>query len=225
MDIGRCGGPADPPGSRALRRGAVGRHHPCHPDDGRGDGHVIPVAGPPRGGELVEPGPAADGGPLPAQGGLRHLGLLGAGAGGAARHAAVRADPGRQRVQLVLRRDGRRQLADRSRRRAQGSAGQRVRGGRRVVPDDRPRTRDRPGSSARPSTAEPDRGTAWWPRTAACSRSASRSWAPWAANTSTCPWWAWPRPPAAPGTGRWRPTAASSATGTRTSTVRPGPSA
>ena len=68
MDVGGRGRPADPPGPRALRRGAVGRHHPCHPDDGRGDGHVVPLAGPPRGRDVVEPGPAAHGGPLPAQG-------------------------------------------------------------------------------------------------------------------------------------------------------------
>ena len=43
------------------------------------------------------------------------------------------------------------------------------------------------------------RGTAWWPRTAASSRSASPSSAPWAASTSTPPWWAWPRRPVAAG--------------------------
>ena len=61
-----------------------------------------------------------------------------AGPGGAARHAAVRADPGRQRVQLVLRRHGGRQLAPLPGRRAQDGARQRVRGGRRVVADGRP---------------------------------------------------------------------------------------
>ena len=56
------------PGLAPLRRGAVGRHHPRHPHDGRGDGHLVPVAGPPRGGDVVQPEPAADGGPLPAEG-------------------------------------------------------------------------------------------------------------------------------------------------------------
>ena len=68
MDIGGRGGPTDPPRPRALRRGAVGRHHPRHQDDSRDNGHVIHLAGPPRGGGVVEPGPAAHGGPLPAQG-------------------------------------------------------------------------------------------------------------------------------------------------------------
>jgi hypothetical protein len=47
---------------------------------------------------------------------------------------------------------------------------------------------------------------------------------PWAASTSTRRWSAWPRPRAAAGTGRWRPTAASSATGTLRSMVRSVPS-
>ena len=84
-------------------------------------------------GTSSNPNLPADGGPLPAQGQLQHLGLLAAGAGRPARHAAVRADPGRQRVQLVLRRDGGRQLARRTRQRAQGGPGQRLRGGRRVA--------------------------------------------------------------------------------------------
>ena len=84
MDVGRCGRPPDPAGPRALRRGAVGRHHPCHPDDGGGDGHVVHLAGPPRGGDSVQPGPPAHGCPVPAQGQLRHIGLLGPGPGGAA---------------------------------------------------------------------------------------------------------------------------------------------
>ena len=33
LDVGRRGGSADPPGSRALRRGAVRRHHARHPHD------------------------------------------------------------------------------------------------------------------------------------------------------------------------------------------------
>ena len=103
VDVGGRGRPADPARAPALRRGAVGRHHPRHPDDGRGDGHLVPLAGPPRGRDVVRPEPAAHGGPVPAEGRLRHLGLLAPGPGGAARHAAVRADPGRQRLQLVLR--------------------------------------------------------------------------------------------------------------------------
>ena len=150
LDVGRRGRPADPPGARPLRRGAVGRHHPRHPDDGRGDGHLVPVARPPRGRDVVQPEPPAHGRPLPAQSGLQHLRLLAPGTGRPARHAAVRADPGRQRVQLVLRRYGGRQLARRSRQRTQGGPGQRVRGGRRVAPDDRPQLRARPGSSASP---------------------------------------------------------------------------
>ena len=106
MDVGRCGRSPDPARARALRRGAVGRHHPCHPDDGRVDRHLVHLAGPPRGGDVVQPGPPAHGCPVPAQGQLRHLGLLAPGPGGAARHAAVRVDPGRQRLQLVLRGHG-----------------------------------------------------------------------------------------------------------------------
>ena len=49
MDVGRRGRPADPARAPALRRGAVGCRHPRHPDDRRGDGHLVPVAGPPRG--------------------------------------------------------------------------------------------------------------------------------------------------------------------------------
>ena len=60
-------------------------------------------------------------------------GYSAAGPGGPAGHAAVRADPGRQRLQLVLRGNGGRQLAQRPGQRAQAGAGQRVRGGRRVV--------------------------------------------------------------------------------------------
>ena len=55
---------------------------------------------------LVQPQPAAHGSPLPAQGQLQHLGLLAPGTGGPACHAAVRPDPGRQRIELVLRGDG-----------------------------------------------------------------------------------------------------------------------
>ncbi len=138
LDVGGRGRPSHPPRPRPLRRGAVGRHHPRHPYDGRGNRHVVPVAGAPRGGVVVEPEPAAHGGAVPPEGRLQHLGLLGPGAGRAARHAAVRADSGRQRFQLVLRGDGGRQLAERARQRAQAGTGQRVRGGRRVGAHDRP---------------------------------------------------------------------------------------
>ena len=53
VDVGRRRRPADPAGARALRRGAVGRHHPRHPHDGRGDRHLVPVAGPSRGRDVV----------------------------------------------------------------------------------------------------------------------------------------------------------------------------
>ena len=55
VDIGRRGGTSNPARSRALRRGAVGRHHSRHPDDGRDDGHVVHLAGPPRGGVGLDP--------------------------------------------------------------------------------------------------------------------------------------------------------------------------
>ena len=225
LDVGRRGRTADPPRARALRRGAVGRHHPRHPDDGRRNRHLVPVARPPRGRDVVEPEPAADGRTLPAQGRLQHLGLLPAGPGRVACHAAVRADPGRQRLQLVLRGHGRQQLAHLPGQRAQAGAGQRVRGGRRVATDDRPELGSGPPTGGIGQLRIRYRDTAWWPPMAASSPSASPSSAPWAASTSTRRWSAWPRRPGTAGTGRWRPTAASSATGTRTSTARPGPSA
>ena len=91
------------------------------------------------------------------------------------------------------------ELAERAGRRAQVGAGQRVRGRRRVVADDRPQLGPGPPARRRGQLRVRVRGTAWWRRTAASSRSASRSSAPWAASTSTRRWWAWPRPPAAAG--------------------------
>ncbi len=40
-------GSADPARAPALRRGAVGQHHPRHPHDGRNDGQCLHLAGPP----------------------------------------------------------------------------------------------------------------------------------------------------------------------------------
>ena len=39
----------DPARAAALRRGAVGQHHPRHPHDGRDHGQRVHLAGPPRG--------------------------------------------------------------------------------------------------------------------------------------------------------------------------------
>ena len=68
VDVGRRGRPAHPARAAPLRRGAVGRHHPRHPHDGPGDGHVVPVAGSPRSRRVVRPEPPSDGGSLPAPG-------------------------------------------------------------------------------------------------------------------------------------------------------------
>ena len=52
LDLGRRRRPADPARAAALRRGAVGRHHPRHPHDGRVDGQRVHLAGPPCRGQL-----------------------------------------------------------------------------------------------------------------------------------------------------------------------------
>ena len=100
--------------------------------------------------------------------------------------------------------------------------GERLRGGRRVGLDGRPQLGAGPPAGAPRSTARRSPATAWSPRTAVCSRSASRSSAPWVASTSTRPSWAWRRRRDDRATGWWRPTGGSSATATPASTARRG---
>ena len=129
--------------------------------------------------------PSPHGRPLPAEGELRHLGLLAPGPGRPPGHAAVRPDPGRQRLELVLRGHGRSGVAERPRRRAQAGAGQRVRGGRRVLADGRSQLRTGPAERRHGHVLDRARLPHGGRPTVASSRSASRSTGPRAAPRST----------------------------------------
>ena len=203
LDVGGRRGPSYPARARALRRGAVGRDHPRHPDDGR-----------------RRPTPRTSGRPATRRARRSNPNLPPMGArfrlkasfdiSGYSPQAQVvlRA---MQHYGLILADNGpnwyfgghrRHRLAAVAGRRAQDGAGQRLRGRRRVVAHGRPELGSGPPPASR-STVRRHPATAWWPPTAACSRSASHSTARWAGSPERARSVGIAATPEAAVTGRW----------------------
>ena len=116
------------PGPRALRGGRGRRDPSRHPLHRAGDARRAPLPGATPRGLGQRTSPAADGSARAAQGRLQHRRLRTAGPGDPRRDEALRDDPGRQRLAVVLQRRLGHPLGRRSAQRAEVAPGLGLRG-------------------------------------------------------------------------------------------------